>query len=99
MEVEVAAAVDWVWVAWVVLGTFGEEGKKHSVDHLRCPASGCKCRLRPDVVTFDKDDDSLMGPVVYVNNLPLPARPNDAARVEVMLREVEWNALQPRELR
>ena len=84
--------------AWSVLATLGQ-GLQPSVDRMRCPSSGCKFRLRPDVPTFDDDDLSLMGPVMVAHNTPLPSRPSDAARVEILLKGIDWNSLQRRELR
>lgn len=83
---------------WSVLATQGQ-GMQYSVDHMRCPTSGCKFRVRPDVRTFDDDKGDLMGPIVVAHNLPLPMLEKNAARIEVLFKGVEWNSLRRRELR
>ena len=81
---------------WRVLATLGQ-GLQHTVDRMRCPVSGCKFKLRPDVRTWDGGDRTW--PIAVAYNKPLPVKPDKAVRIEVMLKATSWNSLMRRELR
>jgi len=83
---------------WTVLASLGQ-GLQHSVDRMRCPSNGCKFRLRPAVNAFDDGEKLLLGTTVVKQNGALPPRPEAAARIELLLKGVEWNSLRRRELR
>ena len=92
--------------AWRVVGT-GRPGTRVHTDRLRCPAAGCRFKLRPDVRSFaaapspPSSASSLPAllsngfetPSAIARNRALPALGGSSVRVEVRLNGAQWNSL------